>query len=51
MKVKVGINPERTQFISKNMQPQSNRYGLKQCVTRTIHIGMGHVINKMTKEF
>jgi hypothetical protein len=47
---KVGLAPERTQFLSGDLQAQRRQYGLKHRVTSTIHAAMGDTLTKVAIE-
>ena len=48
--VKIGVAPEITQSIKGNLQAQRKQYGIKHCVTSTIHASMGDTLNKVAIE-
>ena len=47
---KVGLAPERTQFIANDIQAQRRQYGLKHRVTSTIHAAMGDTLPRVAME-
>ena len=45
--VKVGLAPETTQSIGRNIQAERKQYGLKHRVTSTIHAAMGDTLTRV----
>ena len=48
--VKVGLAPETTQSIGRNIQAERKQYGLKHRVTSTIHAAMGDTLVRVAIE-
>ena len=48
--VKIGIAPERTQSVGRDLQAQRKQYGLKHRVTSTIHAAMGDTLSRVAIE-
>ena len=48
--VSIGIAPERTQSIGRDLQAQRKQYGLKHRVTSTIHAAMGDTLIRVAIE-
>ena len=48
--MKVGLAPENTQSIGRNIQAERKQYGLKHRVTSTIHAAMGDTLVRVAIE-
>ena len=48
--VQIGVCPEYIQSVSNHMQAVRKQYGLKHCVTSTIHACMGDTLSKVAIE-
>lgn len=50
IEVKVGVAPDRTRLLKSNIQAKRKQYGLRHCVTSTIHAAMGDTLISMATE-
>ena len=48
--IRIGLAPQRTQFLTNNYQAKRKQYGLKHRVTSTIHAAMGDTLSYMATE-
>ena len=48
--IRIGLAPQRTQFLTNNCQAKRKQYGLKHRVTSTIHAAMGDTLSYMATE-